>query len=463
VPERRVAIVGGGIAGLAAARALHLQGQPFVVLEASDRWGGIIRTVRVGGFLIEGGPDSLLAQKPEGIGLCHELGLRERLVPTNPRDRTVYVLRRGRLHVMPEGMILTVPTRIGPLLRSSLFSWPGKLRMGLDLALPGRRGTTDESIARFLRRRFGGEMLDRLGGPLLAGIHAGDPERLSLRATFPRLSDLEARSGSLIRGLRRLPPARPSPELPSAFVSLRDGLVELVNALVGSLPADALRLRSQVVEIAPAAEGYRIRLETGETVEAASVLVAVPARQAAGLVAPLLPDAAALLGTIRFASTATVVLGYRRVDVAHPLDGYGLLVLHGEGLRTGACSFYSTKFPGRVPEGHVMLRGFVGGIHEPEMLEKDDATLVATVHREMGSVLGLSAEPVLSRVFRWPEGTPQMEVGHLDRIAALERALTGAPGLFLAGSGLRGTGIPDTIADAQRTAVQAASSMRAPF
>lgn len=446
-----VVVVGGGIAGLAAAHTLSKRGLPFLLLEAGSRWGGVIQSEEAAGFLLEGGPDSMLAQKPAAIALCHELGLGEHLIPTNPERRTVFVLHRGRLHPLPDGMFLAVPTRILPFLQSTLFSWPGKLRMGLDFVIPARREVGDESIAAFLRRRFGNEAVARIGEPLLAGIHAGDPEQLSLRSTFPRFADLEARYGSVIRGLRSSLPPPPGPPS-AAFYSLRGGLQELVEALVASLPREALRLNTGVCSLVPAAPGFWLELTSGEGLAARAVILALPAARAAQVLAQVRPEAATLLGRIRFASTATVLLGYRREDVSHPLDGYGLLVPRTEGLRTTACSFLSTKFPGRAPEGHVLLRGFVGGMGDPEALGRDDEALIGIVQREMAPVLGLRGEPTLRRVFRWPGGTPQMEVDHAERLALLEQVLAGVPGLYLTGAGLRGTGIPDTVADATRVA-----------
>lgn len=451
-----VAIVGGGIAGLSAAWALAKRKVGFVLFEATPRWGGVIRTEQESGFLLEAGPDSILAQKSEGIALCRELGLGERLVPTNPASRTVFVLHRRRLHPLPEGMILAVPTRIRPMLTTRLFSWPGKLRMALDLAIPARKPGGDESIASFLRRRFGEESVARLGEPLLAGIHAGDPERLSIRATFPRFADLEARNGSLIRGMWGVP-ASPTPS--AAFYSLTGGLTELVDALVARLPAAALRPGRPVVSVLRDADGFALALDGGERISARAVIVAAPAPKAAPLVEAALPPVARALAAIPFLSTATVLLGYRRADVTHPLDGYGLVVPRTEGLRSSACSFFSTKFPGRAPEGHVLLRGFLGGARDPDVLALDDQALVDVVTSEMAPVLGLRGSARLARVFRWPQATPQMEVGHFERMAEMERHLAEVARLFLAGAGLRGTGLPDSIADGMRAGNAAADAL----
>jgi oxygen-dependent protoporphyrinogen oxidase len=458
VTRAGIAIIGGGISGLSAAWTLHKRRVPYLLLEAGPSLGGVIRTESRDGFLLEGGPDSMLAQKPEGVALCRELDLGEHLIPTNPERRAVYILHRRKLHPLPEGMMLAVPTKILPLARSGLFSWPGKLRMGLDLVRPGRQENGDESIASFLRRRFGQEAVDRLGEPLLAGIHAGDPERLSILATFPRFRDLEAKHGSLVRGMLAAPRPKPQPGAPppAAFYSLRGGLGELVDALVERLDSSSIRTGTVVRSLAREGAGYAVGLEAGETVRADSVIVAAPGPKIAPALEGLVPDVARTLSAVPFASSATVLLGYRRNDVAHPLDGYGMVVPQTEGLRTTALSFVSTKFAHRAPEGHVLLRGFLGGVRDGEVLNLSDEEMVKTVCNDMRSVLDLRGEPVLTRVFRWPGGTPQLEVGHLDRMRAVERAVGEVPGLHLTGAGIWSTGIPDSVADATRVAEAAA-------
>ena len=457
-----MAIVGGGISGLSAAYALHKRCVPYLLLEAGPRLGGVIRTETRDGFLLEGGPDSMLAQKPEGIALCRELGLGERLVPTNPDVRAVYVLHRLKLHPLPEGMMLAVPTKVLPFARSGLFSWPGKLRMGLDLVIPGGNGRGDESIASFLRRRFGQESVERLGEPLLAGIHAGDPERLSILATFPRFRDLEAKHGSLVRGMWATP--RPKPALgakpPSAFYSLRGGLREMVDALVLRLERERIWTKAAVYGISRTGDGFALAVQGGETVGAERVIVAAPGPRIAPALESLVPAAARAVAAIPFASSATILLGYRREDVAHPLDGYGMVVPQTEGLRTTALSFVSTKFPYRAPPGHALLRAFLGGTRDGEVMRLTDEEMVMTVERDMSGVLGLRGRPVMSRVFRWPGGTPQLEVGHLERMAAVEGEIASVPGLYLTGAGVRSTGIPDSVADGTRAGEAAAEPGR---
>ena len=459
---RTIAIVGGGISGLSAAWELQKRGVPWVLLEAGSRVGGVIRTEEKDGFLLEGGPDSILAQKPEGVALCRELGLGDRLIPTNPELKAVYILRGGQLHALPEGMMLAVPTRILPFLKSGLFSWPGKLRMGLDLVRPGLPGNGDESIATFLRRRFGEEAVERLGEPLLAGIHAGDPERLSILATFPRFRDLEVKHGSLVRGMWAAPRPKPKPGArpPAAFYSLRGGLRELVDTLVDRLPAESIRTGATVRSLSRNGDGYAIGLDGGETLEASGVIVAAPGPRIAQALEGLLPEVSRTLAAVPFASSATVLLGYRRGDVGHPLDGYGMVVPQTEGLRTSALSFVSTKFAHRAPENHVLLRGFLGGVRDGGVLELSDEEMARTVARDMTSVLGLKGEPVLTRVFRWPGGTPQLEVGHLERMRAVAQAVGAVPGLHLTGAGVWSTGIPDSVADATRVAAAAAERVQ---
>ena len=448
----QVAIVGGGIAGLSAAHALGKLGVTWRIVEASDRLGGIIRTERSDGFLLEAGPDAILVQKPEAVALAREVGLGHRLMPTNPAQRTVFVLHRGRLVPLPDGMTLGVPTRFLPMLTTRLFSWPAKLRMATELRMRSRV-KADESIASFLGRHFGAEAVERIGEPLLAGIHAGDPTKLSIHSAFPRFVEMERTHGSLIRAMLKAP--RPAPGS-TPFVSFPGGLQELVDALAVRMRASC-DLEWPARAVRPAGGGWTIDRTSGSALAAEAVILALPAKRSAQLIGDVDPGLSKALAGFHSVSTAVVYLGYRRADVAHALDGYGVVIPRTEGLRASAIGFVSTKFPARAPEGHVLLRVFLGGARDPGVLEHGDDALVQRATTECGSILGVRGKPVLTRVFRWPEGTPQMEVGHAGRMAWVDAQANARPGLFLAGAGLRGTGIPDTVADGARQAARAAA------
>lgn len=445
-----VAIIGAGIAGLAAAYELRRRGASVQVLEAGSRPGGVITTERIDGWVIDGGPDSMLVQKPAAVALCRELGLADRLVPTLT-PRTAYIMRDGRLYPLAEGSFLGFPLTFGALARSPLFTIGGKLRLAGELFVPGRGGDEDESIATFVRRRFGEEAVDYLAEPLLAGIHAGDVEQLSMRALFPRLLEAEHQSGSVLRAFRRLR-ATPSPQ--GAFVSLPGGTGELVETLAAALP-DVVRTNARVIGLRRAAS---LVVETGSgQVEARSVILAVPAYVAASLLRAFDTTLAAFCDAVRYASTATVALGYRRDQVAHPMKGTGFVVPRVERSALLAGTWVTSKWPGRAPDGHVLLRGFLGGGRDPHRLDDSDDALVATVREELSELLDITGEPCLTRLFRWTRQSPQYEVGHLQRVAAIDDRLASLPGVFFTGSGFRAIGIPDCIADGRATAARAAA------
>jgi oxygen-dependent protoporphyrinogen oxidase len=447
-----VTIVGAGITGLAAAYELKRRGLSVRVLEASARAGGVIVTERIDGWVIDGGPDSLLVQKPAGIALCREIGLGDRLVPTLA-PRTAFVLRGGTLHAIGEGSFLGFPVTLSALLSTSLFTTAGKLRIACEVVVPRRRsGDADaESIAGFIRRRFGVEAADYLAEPLLAGIHAGDAERLSIEALFPRLVDAERRTGSVIRAARAV---RPAPTPQGAFVSLAGGTGELVDTLVGAL-GGAVAFETRATTIGHG-ETFRVECDRGE-VRSRAVIVAIPAYRAAELLCSLDARLAALCDGVAYASTGTVALGFRRDQVRHALRGTGFVVPRVEGLKMLAATWVTSKWPNRAPGDHVLLRAFFGGGRDPGRLECSDPDLVAMARHELGAVLGIDGAPHLARVFRWTRQSPQYEVGHLERVAAIERGLADLPGLFLAGSGFRAIGIPDCIADGRATASRAAA------
>lgn len=467
-----VLIVGGGIAGLATGYELQRRGVPFRILEHRPRAGGVVLSEDVDGFVLDAGPDSLLVQKPDGIRLCQELGLGDRLVPTKP-PRLAYIQRGGRLYRLPAASVLGIPTQWGPFIQTGLFTWAGKARMAAELFVPAKTDDADESIGSFMRRRFGHEATDFLAEPLLAGIHAGDVDRLSIRALFPRFVETERTHGSLLRAFRRTgsAPTRPGASGPlttgaaptrapaaaagggdGAFRSLPGGLSELIRALVAALPTDAVRLNTRVTSLSYNAGRYAITTDSGEVLQASVVVLATPAFACAAIIRGLDSQLADLCAAIPYASAATVALAFDRGDVRHPLNGSGFVVPKVEGTGILAGSWLSSKWPNRAPEGRVLMRTFLGGARDPLALELSDAAMIARSLQALTPLVGITAPPLFTRVYRWERANAQHEVGHLERMASIERALLTHPGLYLTGSAYRGVGIPDCVADGRKTA-----------
>jgi protoporphyrinogen/coproporphyrinogen III oxidase len=457
----KLVVVGGGIAGLSAAhRAVELASErgmslDLTLIEARERLGGTIASERVDGFLVEAGPDSFLSEKPWALALCRRLGVEDRLVRTDDRFRRVFVWHRNRLHPLPDGFQLLAPTALRPFVTSRLFSLPGKLRMALDLVLP-RGCDDDESLGAFVRRRLGAEALERVAQPLVAGIYTADPDDLSLLATMPRFIELERRERSIILGLRRALRRAPVPGTSGArwslFVTVADGMETLVMHLASRLPAGSVVLKQRVSALERVDDRWRVTAAEGGRFHADRVIVATEAHAAARLTRYLDPALATLLEEIPYASAATVSLGYRRADVPHALDGFGFVVPRREGRALLAATFSSVKYPGRAPADHVLIRGFLGGMLNAGVLAEDDDRLVTLAHGELGMALGITAEPVLIRLHRWPGSMPQYRVGHLTRVETIERALDGLPGLTLAGAAYRGVGIADCVRSGEAAA-----------
>lgn len=414
---KKVVIVGGGITGLAAAYEFHKSGWPVTVVER-DHVGGVIRTERHGNLLIEGGPDSFIVQKPAAKELCEELGLKDRLIPT--KSRKVHVWSEGRLHEMPEGLFLTVPTKIKPFLKSGLISTWGKMRMGLDLVLPRGPEVEDESIGSFVRRRLGQEALEKLAEPIMAGIYVASADELSLRSTFPRFAEMEREHRSLIKALRKIPP---SGNL-SPFLTLKGGLSELVDALVAAMPS----VTFVTGEVKGVAAG-KVRLAEGD-LEADHVILAIAATAARRLW-PELPE-------VKYVTTSTVSMSYNKFA---DLQGTGFVIPRREKRKILACTWTSNKFEGRAPDDKLLVRCFIkGDVEEPE----------AMARWEMREMLNAPAEPLFSKVFTWRERNPIYEVGHERKIREAEEKLP--PWLHLAGSGFHGAGLPDCIKDGRAVA-----------
>jgi oxygen-dependent protoporphyrinogen oxidase len=448
-----VIIIGGGITGLAAAYELSVRQVPFTLLESSPRAGGLIQTEHADGFTIEAGPDSLLAQKPAGLRLCEELGLGPRLIPTTP-PRTAFVLKHGRLHALPSPSVLGIPTSRRALARYDLLSWPARARLALEPLVPPRPAD-DESVASFFRRRFGATTVGLIAEPLLAGIHAGDVEKLSMRSLFPRLVEAEARRGSVLRGV-----GRPAGGGDGLFRSLSGGMGELVSAILRRLPAASVRCASPALTLSRGATDWRVEVPDGAP-RAEAIILAAPAHAAATLLARVDEPASRLCAEVPYVSTASVALAWPRRAIAHPLAGSGFVVARRHNpLRVTACTWVSSKWEARAPAGHALLRAFVGGAHDPGAVDLADDELVALAAREIGGVLGIATPPSLGRIYRWRGAGAQHNVGQLARVAEIEQRLAEQPGLFVAGSGFRSTGIPDCIADGRAAAVAAAAYIR---
>ncbi len=465
---RRVVIVGGGISGLATAYYLKKNAQAagtpvdIHLVEASDRLGGVIHTVREGGFIVEGGPDCILSFKPAGVGLWRELGLEDEIVGTSRENQGSFVYSRGALHPLPEGLTLMIPSKLGPLFRTRLVSWPGKVRAGMDLLWSRRTNGDDVSVAEFISAHLGKEVFERIVEPLFAGIFAGDARQLSLPATYPQLLDLEREHGSLLRGLLVMRQQREkqrgnghgrAPRW-TPFVTLRSGLARMVEVLEAHLDGVHVHLNSRVVGITRLSEGqgWQVELDRDAPLEGDAVVLATPAHAAARMVQPVDEELADALAGIPYASTVTVSLAFRRDEVRHPLNGYGFVVPRVEGRRLLACTWTSSKFPHRAPAGYALFRCFLGRAGDDDIVHLSDEQIVATVLDELRTIMGLDAVPVHVWVFRWQRALPQYTVGHLRRLGVVEEHLRALPGLYIVGNAYKGVGVPDCIASGKRAA-----------
>jgi protoporphyrinogen/coproporphyrinogen III oxidase len=472
---RRVAVLGGGLTGLAAA---HRLGELAVksgvrlettLFEGAERTGGVFGTREVEGFRVEFGADSFITNKPWCLDLCRRLGLDDRLISTDATYRRSLVLSRGKPVAVPDGFQLLTPVRLGPILKSPLFSPLGKLRMACELFIPARKDEADESLADFARRRFGTEALERIIQPMVGGIYTSDPERLSMRATMERFVALEREHGSVIRGMRAEQARQPDSSDPAAsgaryglFASLKTGMHELQDRLAERIVEQGTNVRTDTrVTRLTRGDGpaWSVTVSTKgaeETLPFDAVVLALPAWEAASLLGAVAPALAADLGGIEYASTAIVVSGHALSDITHPLDAFGLVIPAREKRRILAVSFTSRKFADRAPAGCVQLRTFVGGAMQPELLEQSDDEIVRMVRDEFAEILGVRGEPRFAVVARWRRAMPQYHVGHLDRVLRIERLASAIPGFALAGNAYRGVGLPDVIHSGEQAAERVA-------
>lgn len=466
----RVAVIGGGITGLAAAQRLVSRSDnvQVVLLESSRRLGGIIRTEAADGFLMELGPDSFITNKPAAIQLCEEVGFTDQLIPTDAGFRRSLVLRNGKPMPVPDGFMLMAPSKPWAILTTPILSIAGRLRL-LSEALISRRTTDeDESLASFVRRRFGQQTLERLVQPLVGGIYTADPEKLSLKATMPRFSEMEQSHGSVIRATlaqqqtdrkrnvgRQIDQAdiSGSGARYGLFATAAGGLSDMVAAIERTLRKSGrveIQLDVEVTSVARPTitdSEWIVQLREQRPMKFDAVIVTLPTHAAARILSSAIsPELHAALQAIEYASSAIVVSGHQLSDFDHPMDAFGLVVPAIERRKILAVSFSSRKFPERAPEGQILLRTFVGGAMQPELLNNDDDTIAGFVNDELRSIFGMATDPMFSEVIRYNNAMPQYHVGHLDRVARIDSLLKNIPGLHLAGSAYTGVGIPDSIA-----------------
>ena len=450
-------IVGGGISGLAASYDLRKAGVDNVVVESKPQFGGVIRTERIEGNTLECGPDSFISQKPAALQLIGELGLSGDVIGSNDGTRITFIQRDGKLVPLPDGLMMMVPTKIMPMALSPLLSWNTKIRMGLEyFRKPSETPRPDRSVADFIRDHYGQEAVDYLAEPLLAGVYGGDPAQLSVGAVLPRFVDLESKYGSLTRGVvaqkAKAPPAKGS-----LFRTLKNGLGELVEHLTPAPDSTMLNATVEAIESA-AGGGYRVRVQ-GSWIETRTVILTGPAYQAAKLLAELDPTLAAELNEIEYGSSAIANLGYRTSRMPKPLVGFGLLVPGKERKRMRACTFVGNKFSNRAAAGWQLIRCFFGGVADAAILDESDASIEQHAVSELKDLLSISAEPDFCSITRWPRSMAQYTVGHAVRMEAIQARLKLLPGVFLAGNGYQGIGLPDCI-QMGRAAAKAAIELK---
>ena len=441
-----VVIVGGGISGLSTAYYLKKAGIPCTLIEPRGRLGGVITTEVVDGCVVEGGPDSFLAAKPWALELIRELGLAGQVIGSNDHLRATYVLKGGRLVPLPDGLMMMVPTRVLPMVTTRLLGWPTKIRMGLEYFRRGAGAQSeDQSVAEFVEDHYGREAVDYLAEPLLAGVYGGSPEALSVRSVLGRFVELEARYGSLTRGVlaERRKAVGAASGLP-LFQTLKGGLGQLITALEEAVRDSVTVVRGMAEALEQAGPGLRVRVG-GEWLSAEHVVVACQAYRAGELVESVDSELAGTLQSIPYCSSMTVALTYDRQAVGHRLNGFGFLVPRRERRRLVACTWVGTKFTNRTPDDRALLRCFLGGADDPGILDEPDEAVVALVREELRRTMGVMAEPLSTRLSRWPRSMAQYTVGHERLAREIEERRRRIPGLALAGNAYQGIGIPDCI------------------
>ena len=460
----RVAIVGGGISGLAAAYECEQRIRSgvdleYTLYESSSRLGGVLRTENVDGCIVEAGPDSFVSEKPWAADLCRSIGLGDQLSGSNDADRKTYILTRGRLVEMPDGLMFMVPTKILPTGLSSLFSWKTKLRMTQELFHPPQAVDHDESVAAFVERHYGSEMVDRLADPLLSGVYGGEAASLSVRAVLPRFAEMERTHGSLGRAMlaaRKKMSSGPRKAAPSLFTSLKNGMQHLAESVSAQLTRGSFLMNTPVQAIQAEAGGWVVSAGFNSD-QFDRVILALPASAAAAVLRMASSELSAELASIQYSSSITVGLGYNRKVRQSLPPGFGFLVPRSEGKLLLAATFVHNKFPHRAPENLALLRCFFAGSNAENVWPMSDDRIVGIVRNELQQILGVRAEPQFARVYKWKSAMAQYGVGHLDRLERIERLRQQMPGLALAGNGFRGIGVPDCVRSGQEAAALAAA------
>ena len=479
---KRVIIVGGGVAGLAAAfkirRAADAGEQvEFLLIEKDSRLGGKLATERVqdpetgGHFIVDGGSDSFLTDKPAVHRVAKLLGIFDDETPTCDENKKTFIVKNGRLVEMPDGIMMFAPTKIIPMVTTSLYSWPAKFRMALDLVIPKKKvapGTrNDETLENFVVRRMGRESLDRLAEPLVGGVNGSEPGAMSLAATYPMLLDMEQQYGSLVRGflaqrkkvekMRRKFPLEPGAKRRTFFSSFNQGLQFLTDRMADAAGREAMRIGVAASSVERCGDGgWAVTLASGEVVSGDAVIIAAEAWATAPLVSAVDPRIGALVAAIPCSSSATVGIAFDEVDCPFDKRWHGILSPLVEHRPLTGVSLMSSKWPGRAPAGRVLLRGFLGGPRDQSILEKSDDEIIDIARTQMVELLGIrsDAKPVFARVFRWIGGMPQYTMGHLDRVEEIEARTAQIPGLGLAGGAYRGVGVPNCVDSGERAATK---------
>ncbi|MAI72950.1 MAG: protoporphyrinogen oxidase [Rhodopirellula sp.] len=465
---RRVAIIGGGLSGLSTAAKLHRLDQSIqlVLFESGERLGGVIHTEQVGEYLIDHGADMFSTKPSAAIDFCCELGLEDQLIEPKPEGRGARIVRNGQLVPIPEGFVLMRATQLWPMLFTPLLSLQGKLRFLLERWISPTKGDKDESVSTFVQRRMGHEVLDRIVAPLAAGIYTADVTKLSMQTTMQAIARMEKKHGSLARATAvRRRKGEDSVERGSTgarygqFRTFQDGMIGLINGIAQSLPDDSIHLNCSVESIRSIGNQW-IVTESGTDHKFDHVVVAVPPKAAVNLLEPIAPLASAELAKIESASAAIVVLGVSATNIKRPVNTFGFVVPLSEKRRILAGSFASHKFSGRSPEDHVLIRVFMGGAMQSELLEKSDEELTTIAQEELSELIGLTGDPLVSRVVRWNDAMPQYHIGHGDRVRIIDEEIASTPGLSFTSNALHGVGIAPVIKQADQVAHEVIASLK---